>query len=260
MKCTMRTFSLALAASVVLTASCYAQVSERDIRTKLDAIYSGKADEIRAELPALLSRYPNDAGVWYVQAVLTADGAVAVKRYEEIAEKFPESVWADDALYKVYQYDFSMGLYKKADEVMERLRTAYPRSIYAGRGSASQPQTQESAAVVRKPDVAVVAPRKTDSAPEPKTQPGPTTVKAVEAGSSIYNVQAGLFSTEIHARRAAERYTGLSGREAHVKQMTSGEKTVYLVVFEGFATPESARRFSAELRTKYHIDSFVNPR
>ena len=99
-----------IAAILVLFAAApaVAQMSEQEIRGRLDAVFAGKADQVSRELTALLEQHPHDAGVLYLQAVLTNDGALAAKRYQAIADTYPESVWADDALYKLYQYHFNL--------------------------------------------------------------------------------------------------------------------------------------------------------
>ena len=265
---------------VAAASPVFSQMTEQEVRARLDAAYAGKSDQVSRELPTLLQQNPHDAGVLYIQAVLTTDGALAVKRYQEIADKYPQSVWADDALYKVYQYNFSLGLYKKADEVMEQLRSRYPQSIYVtgieakgnaaeNRSTAAPAQTAAPVAVGKKaePIKKETVPTQTQQSVEKKaaqlnketvperTQPA---VQRTTASGKFY-VQVGVFSTEANARKAAELYGGKAGRAASVTPKTSGGKTQYLVRFEGFDTAESAHSFSAELRTKHQIESFVFP-
>jgi hypothetical protein len=272
--------SIAVLLLVVAASPAFSQMTEQEVRTRLDAAYAGKSDQVSRELPALLRQNPHDAGVLYIQAVLTTDGTLAVKRYQEIAEKYPQSVWADDALYKVYQYNFSLGLYKKADEVMEQLRSRYPQSIYVtgieskgaaveNRSAAAPAQAVAPAAVEKKaePLNKETVPERTPLVSKKKAEPlnketvPERTQPAVQHGtaSGKFYVQVGVFSTEANARKAAELYGGKAGRVASVTPKTSGGKTQYLVRFEGFDTADSAHSFSAELRTKHHIESFVFP-
>ncbi len=236
----------------------FAQMTEHDVRTRLDAVYAGKGDEAARELPALLRQHPNDPGVLYIQAVLTSDGALAVKRYQDIADRFPQSVWADDALYKVYQYHFSIGLYKKADMVMEQLRSRYPQSIYATGGEMKGPAPDvRTAAAVPAPAVKKIdkniEPMKPSAGGDRSTPAEQTTVRGK------YYVQAGVFSAEANARMAAEKYGTAAGRQAVVMPRTTGDKKQYLVLFDGFDSAEGARSFSTALKSEHHIDSFVFP-
>ncbi len=234
----------------------FAQMTERDVRARLDAVYAGKADEVARALPALLQQHPQDAGVLYIQAVLTADGTLAAKRYQELSDRYPQSVWADDALYKVYQYNFSIGLYKKADEVMDQLRSRYPQSIYVTGGDAKA-ATPSAAAPAQ------ATPMNSEKNNEP-VQPG-AAERSKPAGQTHadgrgkYYVQVGVFAAEANARTAAEKFSALAGRQAIVMPKTTLGKTQYVVLFDGFDSAALARGYSATLRSEFHIDSFVFP-
>jgi cell division septation protein DedD len=258
-----------LAALLVLCAvsPAFAQMSEQEIRTRLDAVYAGKADQVSRELNGLLEQHPHDAGVLYLQAVLTNDGTVAVKRYQAIADTYPESPWADDALYKLYQYNFSLGLYKKADEVMDQLRSRYPQSIYASAADAKGATQAKAAAApvqvqVEKPVEKKIEPVKKEAAPAAAQTSAPVEKAKTAQQTTVqgrFYVQVGVFSTEENARKAAEKYSGMAGRTASVTPKTNGDKTLYIVRFEGFESSESAHTFSSALRTDHNIDSFVFP-
>ena len=72
------TISLSLLGAV----SLLAQMPEAEIHKRLDFIYNGQAERVRIELPSLEKQYPNDAGVQYLDAILTTDGAAAVKKFQ----------------------------------------------------------------------------------------------------------------------------------------------------------------------------------
>ena len=79
------------------------------------------------QLPALLSKYPNHPGVLYLQGLLTKEGAEAVRIYQSIVDNFPKSEWADDAVYKTYQFYYSLGLFRTAELKMNQLKAAISR-------------------------------------------------------------------------------------------------------------------------------------
>ena len=93
-------------------------------------VNAGAGDAVREQLPALLSEHPNDPGVLYLQALLTREGADAVRTYQSIVDNFPKNEWADDALFKVYQFYYALGLYRTADLKMDQLKAEYPASPY----------------------------------------------------------------------------------------------------------------------------------
>lgn len=233
---------------LVYSSPLFAQLSEQDVRDRLDLINAGKSDQVRSELPALLNQYPNDAGVKYLDAYLTINGDQAVKKYQFIVDQFPKSEWADDALYKVYQYYYAVGLYKTADAKMIQLNEQYPTSIYATRAVKAEEKIASPIVVPEKQEV-----RQEQPAVESKSET--VALPSNEVGKFV--VQVGVFSQENKAQEESQRYAGVVGRQAIVFSKESGGKTVFAIGFEGFQTEQSAREFGAELKSKYNIDWFL---
>src|SRR3970040_113633 len=102
-----------------------------DIQPRLEMIERGQAESVRSELPGLMTNFQNHPGVLYLQGILTSDGTEAAKIYQSVIDNFPKSEWADDALFKLYQYYYSIGLYKTGDQKLQQLRQEYPFSPYA---------------------------------------------------------------------------------------------------------------------------------
>ena len=229
----------------------FAQMSEQDVRTKLDIIFAGNADQVRSELPALEKQYPNDAGTAYLRAVLTTDGAVAMKQYQEIVDTYPHSDWADDALYKVYQYFYSIGLYKTADAKMALLKERYPSSIYVVDTTTKLPAPVIPTIV--KKETTVQAPHN-NIQPTKDVQQETSPIPRSETGK--FAVQIGVYSVEEKAKHQAEKISATVGRQATVNLKQSGEKTFFAITFEGFATEQDARNFMSEIKMKYALDSY----
>src|SRR5262245_17048137 len=80
----------------------------KDIAPYIARIEAGETEEVREDLRGLLEQYPNDPGVLYLQGLTTGDGAEAVRIYQNVVDGFPQSEWADDALFKVYQFYYSI--------------------------------------------------------------------------------------------------------------------------------------------------------
>jgi cell division protein FtsN len=130
---------------LLIALPAFSQLSEQETRKRLDVIYNGMPERVRTELPALYAEYPNDPAVIYLDAVLTSDGMQAVKKYQTIVDKFPASEWADDALYKIYQYYYSIGLYKTAEQKLAQLTQQYPHSLYvAGPAHQTTPAVEKA--------------------------------------------------------------------------------------------------------------------
>lgn len=244
------TFALSLLGAV----SLLAQMPEAEVHKRLDFIYNGQAERVRIELPSLEKQYPNDAGVQYLDAILTTDGAAAVKKFQTIVDQFPQNEWADDALYKVYQYYYSVGLYKTADQKLDQLKKQYPKSLYVvGTAEDQKPAVKEKEPAVepKKPEVAQQKPE------EPPKEVVRDTVTSAPAPIVVkFAVQAGAFSTEKNAQKQVEFFSTI-GKKAVIATKVSGEKTLYVVSIEGFTKEQDARSFIAELKAKHNIESII---
>jgi len=203
---------------------------EPDIRRRLEMIQNGEGEKVKAELPDLLTRYQNNPGVMFLQAMLTTDGAQAARVYQTIVDNFPDSEWADDALYKLYQYYYSLGLYKTGDAKLQQLKELYPLSPYS---SDQAVQAEHQKAADRKP------PAGADQVP-----------------AAAYTVQVGAFSTLQNAEELKGRFEKES-YSAMVSTVVSNGKTLHKVWVGEFKTYESAKRFAGEIKSKYNIDSIV---
>src|SRR3972149_5043754 len=155
-----------------------------DIQRRLEMIERGQTEAVRAELPALMTNFQNHPGVLYLQAILTTDGTEASKVYQSIVDNFPKSEWADDALFKLYQYYYSIGLYKTGDQKLQQLRQEYPFSTYAA-GTQSKEQAET----------------KPEDAPAQITSPNP-----IQKYPTSFTVQVGAFSTLQNADELRARY------------------------------------------------------
>jgi cell division septation protein DedD len=214
----------------------FGQSSGPDIAKRLEMIEKGQGEQVKAELPTLLTNYQNNAGVMYLQGVLTTDGTEAAKIFQSIVDNFPKSEWADDALYKLYQYYYSIGLYKTADQKMAQLRQDYPYSAYAVDSSSAskEPPKEESTDTAN-----VVKPKGT-----------------IQKFSTSFTVQVGAFST---VQRAEELKTFFEskGYSSNIFTMVTNGKKLHKVWVGEFQNQDEAKRFGAEVKKKFGLESIV---
>ena len=236
MRMLIKTIIISNIAFVLFTQCLYAQMnsSEPDIRHRLEMIEKGQAEAVRAELPSLMTNYQNNPGVMYLQAVLTTDGAEAAKLYQNIVDNFPKSEWGDDALYKLYQYYYSIGLYKTADQKLTQLKEEYPYSAYAAEKDSV---VEEKQAVKDKP--AVVKPKET-----------------VQKFATNFTVQVGAFSTLQNAGELKAKFEK-EGYQSNIFTIVSNGKKLYKVWVGEFQTYDEAKKFNAQIKSKFNLTSIV---
>jgi hypothetical protein len=219
----------------VFSAMLFAQSSSNpDIRRRLEMIENGQAEAVRGELPSLMTNYQNNPGVIYLQAVLTADGSEAAILYQNIVDNFPKSEWADDALYKLYEYYYSMGLYKTADQKLQQLKEEYPFSAYASEKSP-------------------VAEKKAEKKEKPLTLKPKSTVQKYSAG---FTVQVGAFSTLPNAEELKAKFEH-EGYSSDVFTIVSHGKKLHKVWVGEYKTYDEAKKQTAVLKEKFNLSSIV---
>ena len=102
-------------------------LSAQNVDMYLSLLHDGQTEGVKEHLPELVSKYPNDSGVLYLQALLTMDGMKSLEMYSTILEKFPESKYAPDAAVKIGEYFFARGLYSQAGKQLCQIPRQYPR-------------------------------------------------------------------------------------------------------------------------------------
>ena len=93
----------------------------------ISLIHEGQVDGVKEQLPELISKYPNDPGVLYLEALLTNDGMKSLELYSSLLEKFPESKYSADAALKIGEYFYAKGLYSQAGQQLCNIPRIYPR-------------------------------------------------------------------------------------------------------------------------------------
>lgn len=205
-------------------------VGEPAIEKRLEMIKNGRGDEVKAELPSLLTKYQHHPGVLYLQGVLTSDGTEAVKVFQSVVDNFPKSEWADDALYKVYQYYYSLGFYRTALQKHDRLKRDYPNSPYLAQVlSPAMPRAPEETEKIR-------------------TQ--------ADSEEKAFAVQVGAFSTAENANKQRRLLQSAKYPVEILNKVRNG-KSYYLVWIGNFKSRESAQKFRSELESRYKIEAMV---
>jgi cell division septation protein DedD len=235
-----------------------AQGQEPNIQPYLDQISAGRSADVRPELPGLLSKYPNNPSVLYVQGLLTTEGAEAVRVFQSIVDNFPQSEWADDALHRVYQFYYALGLYRTAELKLSQLRRDYPSSphlnVSAGGDVASLPEEREDTTSAPPPadtpaSVSPAAPTVIDSiSPAPAPAPPPS--------REDFQLQAGAFTALANAERQKALLEGL-GYAVEIRVKVAENRSLYTVLAGNYRTADEARAAASSLKRAHGVDAIV---
>ena len=103
------------------------QLSAQNIDLYLTLIEKGKMEDVQESLPELLNRYPDEAGVYFLQAMLNENGDSSLVLYRNVIKNFPDSDFAPKSEMKIGEYLFSRGLYSQASVQFKKILTKYPQ-------------------------------------------------------------------------------------------------------------------------------------
>jgi hypothetical protein len=266
---------------ILLRAMIPEQVFAQDsieIDAPLRAMQSGdqrKAEELAAPL---IQRHPDDPAVLYLKAAITPMASTAIQLYQRIWSDAPRSMWADDAVYRLYQYSIAVGAYQAAERYSQRLRTRWPDSPYLSRVVAV-PGTTPFSADGDRTQTSGTAGGLTTAVPRRGTTQGMEGMAAagtsgivtsqtprtespdvpVPSARGKYSVQAGMYPARKDARRR-ESELSEAGYTVEVLERPSGSTVLFCVLVGHFETVEQARAFRTKLKAQTGIDGKVTAR
>lgn len=196
-----------LSAGVVL-----GQVTDNIVRSKLRQIALGNSGDVRSELPELIRTYPNDAGVQFLNATLLADGAKALPLFVRIVRENPQSIWADDAQWRVVQVYALRKDTANARSELQNFRRNYPTSeflLFAAEIVKSTVGLPPTFTTYRNPIIVASAARTIlpSALTKPKTEPKAEAPKAEVIKTAPKPELAKIETSSPEAVAVEERYT-----------------------------------------------------
>lgn len=256
----MKRFVLKLALMTLLYVTSFAQPP--NIETYIALIENGQSDLVRNELPSLLNQHPKNPGVLYLQALLTTDGAEAVRLYQNIVDNHPASEWADDALHRVYKFYYAIGLFRTADLKLEQLKRDYPDSKYVAGLPPATPAISEQKAETTQTSETFTEPPTTPSIelsqPEstPRIEEAKPPVTQPPASQGRFTLQVGAFSTFENADKQKSFFT-YHNYPAEVSRKSSAGRELFVVYVGSFNTDVEARATGDAIRREFNMNYIV---
>ncbi|MBX3044743.1 MAG: hypothetical protein KIT33_06225 [Candidatus Kapabacteria bacterium] len=125
--------SLLFSIIILNTGILFSQKDE--VNKNLRLVAYGRIDEVRAVIPDLLAKYPDDPGVKLLHGTILEDAFLALDVYKGIIQKYPESAWADHAYWRIIQFYAVLGDTIKSQAELANFRGRYPASPFIGPAS-----------------------------------------------------------------------------------------------------------------------------
>ena len=258
------------------------QLSAQNIDLYLTLIEKGKMEDVQESLPELLNRYPDDAGVYFLQAMFIENGDSSLVLYRNVIKNFPDSDFAPKSEMKIGEYLFSRGLYSQASVQFKKILTKYPQgkhhqramdlmvNAYLATGEESTASTTVRTLKQLYPslnysDYEIGGVENTSKeAKLVRLDPGTTSsrIKSFKAARKIivpkrvekpWVVQVGAFGKFDNANRLKKQLQEY-GFATEVHTVNSNGKRLHAVRIVRFETKSSAEKIGQKLKKKFGLD------
>ncbi|MBK8944038.1 MAG: SPOR domain-containing protein [Ignavibacteriae bacterium] len=203
-----------------------------DIIPQLKMIEQGKIDEAKENLEFFKKKNANDPNVIFLQAVLTENGEESQKLYELVYSTFPNSKFADAALFRSFSYFYAIGLYKKAETLKALLNKEYPDSPYLKNTDRSFIQDDEMILVENKP------------------------YNKKSASNKKYTIQAGAFGNLQNAQELKNKFIQ-RGLISNISQKNVNNLQLHVVTVGEFSSQSDAEVLQKRLKTEFSVDGKI---
>jgi tetratricopeptide (TPR) repeat protein len=225
--------------SFILMISAKILPQEIDIVPYLKKIESGNVEEVKEDLVDLKNEHPDDPSVMFLDGVLTENGQQAVVIYQKILDNFPQSKYADAALYRIFSYYYALGLYETAKEKLKVLIKNYPASPYIKIAEQSVLPSGENISVTEETS-------------------GEQNEQTLPEQSYEFTIQAGAF-TNFENAVLLKNDMEKAGILTRIGEKNVGGTTFHIVYAGQFATNEDAEEFLQIINTKFNLTGRVVP-
>ena len=221
-----------------------------EVAQAIERLEKGDVAEVKQQLPELITKYQNDAGVLYLQGRLATNGNEAKQFYQTIVTNFPKSEWADDALYRLYQYNYAMGLYRTASAQLQQLAKNYPESPYVK----SVPQS--GLPKIDKPVPVAKEGENTPSKTEQLKPPFEQNETKQIANQERFTLQVGAFSTSPNAEKVKSSFEE-KGYRVEIASKVQNGKSLYKVWVGSYKTRVDAEKALKDVKAKFGLNAMV---
>ena len=219
---------------------------ETNIIPYLKQVESGNKQVVLNELPDLKKDHPDDPSILFLEGIVTENGQNSVAIYKKLVSTYPESKYADAAVYRIYSYYYALGLYQSAKNYLEMLKKNYPESPYLDAAERKIPVkdelTSEDKVVKKQPPVKKVEP--------PKTEKKNLNYK--------FTIQAGAFSNTDNALTLLKKFED-AGFYSEVKEKNVAGTSFHVVFIGKFLTEDEAKKFLDVINARFSLDARIVP-
>ncbi|MCX7876128.1 MAG: SPOR domain-containing protein [Melioribacteraceae bacterium] len=220
--------------------SVYSLGQEVEIKDALILIEKGNIKEAEKKLKEFQSNNSNNPSVKFLDAVLTSDAQLAIKKFEAIYKAFPNSKYADASLFRIFSYYYALGFYKKADTLLTVLKAKFPNSNYLKTADKTIPDFDDVELTNR--EQKKVEPNKID--------------ESVSNNLTNFTIQVGAFLNLENANKLADQIKK-EGYTTEITQKEIGGSVLNVVYVGNFLKEDEAKKILEIINKKFSVSGRI---
>ena len=233
-------------------------VQSQNVDLYLSLIDEGKSKGVLENLPELTSKFPNNPGVLYLNALLNKDGDSSLEQYKNIIKNYSESKYAPKSAMKVGEYFYARGLYTQSANLLKNIPVKYPRFIEIQRltdlmiNSFNAIGEADSAKyyglIIKSMFPRINADIKEDAMKLSQV----FDFKKKKSNRGPYVVQIGAFSSKENAKRLKLQVSQL-GHDVSINKVDSNGKTFFAVRVNSYNSKRKAENIGKDIKSKLGV-------
>ncbi|HDP98139.1 MAG TPA: outer membrane protein assembly factor BamD [bacterium] len=263
---------------------CASALLGQDLEGRLvNWLADNSREQVLERLAEVENQYPDSPAPIFLSAFVETDARRANELYQQIVEKYPNSVYAESAMIKIGQFFFMTDSYQLAHQWFNDFLRRFPKSELVSKvqylcaicslaeKDRSKAEKEFKALLKQRPaepyfalaqqELAALSGIPTDITSATKSDfeqnqsdylPGDRSV----ATSEQYAVQVGAFSNQSNAIRLKEALFK-EGYSVVIESKFIEGKKIYLVQIGSFANRNDARQLAEQINQRYAINCHV---
>jgi len=201
--------------------------------------------------------------ILFLHGLLSLQGDSAVYYYEQLLKQYPDSKFTDDALLRLAEMKYALGLYKTAQNQFQRILTEHPQSSLRqtchywiglcfqamGKADSAVLQFQTTINDFASTNLSKLAQERLALL---QMEESPDSKESSNEPSIRYAVQVGAFTNQTNALLRKSFFES-KGYQVDLRTKIKKDEVLYLVWVGSFTTREEARQFGENLKKRYDV-------
>ena len=234
-------------------------LKSQNVDLYLSLIDEGQSKSVIENLPELTSKFPKDAGVLYLKALLSREGDVAIEHYKNIIKNYPESKYAPNSAMKLGEYFYARGLYTQSANLLKNIPVKYPRFNDMQRltdlmiNSFNAIGEEDSAKYYGLIIESMFPYLSSNVAGDDKKFSQVFDFKDNKLNRGPYVVQIGAFRSEDNAKRLKLQVSQL-GHDVSISKVDTNGKIFFVVRINSYRSKIKAEKIGKDIKSKFGVN------